>query len=44
MHVSNSPLELLATFLIVYVISALSTVALTWYMNRTNRSNTCTPA
>lgn len=43
MPITSSPLELLATFLIVYVISALSTVALTWLMDKTNRSNTCTP-
>ena len=44
MPFNNSPLELLAAFLIVYVIGVLSTVALTWFMDRANRNSTSTPS
>jgi len=40
----NSPLEFLAAFLIVYIISALSTLALAWFMDRVNRNSTSSPS
>ena len=37
MPIYNSPLDMLAAFVIVYAISALSTMALAWFIKRTAR-------
>ena len=43
MPIINAPLEMLAAFLIVYVISALSTLALNWYVNKAHRPSAYKP-
>ena len=43
MPVINAPLEMLTAFLIVYVISALSTLAFSWYVNKAHRPNAYKP-
>jgi hypothetical protein len=42
MPIIYSPLELLASFLVVFVISALATLALTWLVDRSTRQTSGT--
>ena len=44
MPIYNSPLDMLAAFVIVYAISALSTMALAWFIKRTARKAASRPS